>query len=726
MDTPPRPRNPIAHTPNNGGDYHDLAEHLTEVANLAREFAGKFDAAEYGDAAGQWHDLGKYHPEFQQYLFDAHAGKRRRSIDHKAAGVTVAAEYCQFLAGPLQGHHGGLRNVSELKGWLREMGERGRVPLALDLAREALGRFEPDSSLPLPESITTRHQVEFLVRMLFSALVDADFLDTEAHFQGEQARRRGGYPAIGTLWDELQRDQERLTGQSDDPVNSVRHRVYKDCLVAAEQPPGFFRLTVPTGGGKTRSGLAFALRHAEMYDLDRVIVAVPYLSITDQTAATYREIFSDPRSVLEHHSGAEWQSAGEEGSPEETWARLAAENWDAPLIVTTTVQLFESLFARSTSRCRKLHNIARSVIILDEAQTLPETLLTPTLDVLSELVRAYSATVVLSTATQPAFDQREGFGGLPDLREIVTDPESHFAALRRVEYEWDDDPKSWDEIADLMREQRQAMTIVNTRADALELMEALSDDDPLHLSTLLCGAHRRDVLDEVKRRLDANEPCLLVATQVVEAGVDIDFPFVLRALGPLDRIVQAAGRCNREGKLERGRVIIFRTEEGRTPPGAYSTGTGVAEMLLAETGINLHAPELYQRYFKGLYQRVNLDNKQIQDQRQHYNFEEVARRYRYIADDGLPVVVPYERTLPDGTVLDRALGDLQDKRGNPRDLWRKLQPFLLNIRRWDLEQLERQALVVPVTESLYRWTGKYDKDLGIGRRLPNPESLVVG
>lgn len=721
-----QPREPIAHTRNDLGAYHDLREHLTSVARLAGKFAGKFGATELGHWAGIWHDLGKCHPEFQQYLLDAEAGSRRPGPDHKAAGVRMAAQYCEALAAPLQGHHGGMRDLAELKAWVREHITQERNTQAIQAARQLIEELEPATPLTLPDRITTRLQAEVFVRMLFSALVDADFLDTEQHFDSDRHAVRGGYPALTQLWDELQADQERLRDEADGEVNRVRHQVYIDCLRAAEQAPGLFRLTVPTGGGKTRSGLAFALRHATLHGHDRIIVAVPYTSITDQTAAAYRQIFSDQRAVLEHHSAAEWQSRpADEGSPEETWARLASENWDAPLIVTTTVQLFESLFARSTSKCRKLHNIARSVIILDEAQTLPEGLLRPTLDMLNELVRSYGVTVVLSTATQPALDQLEGFGGLVGVREIVPEPARLFEALRRVEYTWEDEPRSWDEVAEMVRANRQAMAIVNTRADAIALVEALDGAEPLHLSTLLCGAHRQDVLAEVRRRLEAGEPCLLIATQVVEAGVDIDFPVVLRAFGPLDRIVQAAGRCNREGKLERGRVIIFRAEEGSSPPGAYRTGIGVAELLFAHGETDLHDPALYRRYFELLYQRVNPDEKQIQAERESLNYEAVARKYRLIEDDGVAVIVRYQEQLPDGTPVDTLISDLMNGRGNPRELWRRIQPFLLAVRRREIERLEREALVAPVTESLYQWTGAYDPVLGIGRSERDPDALVL-
>jgi CRISPR-associated endonuclease/helicase Cas3 len=391
--------------------------------------------------------------------------------------------------------------------------------------------------------------------------------------------------------------------------------------------------------------MAFALKHALVHGLDRVIVAIPYTSIIEQTADVYRNIFGET-SVLEHHSAV---ITGHDGcdplSYQDVWSRLASENWDAPIVVTTTVQLFESLFAHRPSACRKLHNIARSVLVLDEVQTLPPQLLTPILDVLQDLVEHYSVSVVLCTATQPALQDGPYLKGLSNIREIVPDPPRYFAALRRVHYTLPaaDERWDWERVAVEMRNTAQCLAIVNTKPDALQLLDALNDSTALHRSTLLCGAHRRDVLHEIRRRLDIGEPCRLIATQVVEAGVDLDFPLVLRAIGPLDRIVQAAGRCNREGRLASGRVVVFWPAEGKVPPGAYRTGTDTAISLLSRPQVDLHDPTLYRTYFELLYQAVETDVKGIQNLRQALDYPEVAQRFRLIEDDTAAVVVRYKR-----------------------------------------------------------------------------------
>jgi len=525
----------------------------------------------------------------------------------------------------------------------------------------------------------------------------------------------------------LTQDRQRESGRGDDIVSRVRHAVYVDCVQAGQRAPGFFRLTVPTGGGKTLSGLAFALQHAVEHDLDRVIVAIPYTSITDQTAAAYRSVFGSEGAVLEHHSAMRREES-DEGSRTDAWNRLAAENWDAPIVVTTTVQLFESLLGRTTSSCRKLHNIARSVIILDEAQTLPERLLDPILDVLRELVAHYSVSVVISTATQPAFDATDLFRGLPDMREIITEPERHFQSLRRVSYDWTgarDGPWTWEQAADEMRTSPQALAIVNTKKDALALLDALDDPDARHLSTLLCGAHRRDVLDEIKRRLKDEEPCRVVATQVVEAGVDLDFPLVLRAVGPLDRIVQAAGRCNREGKLAQGRVVIFEPADGGLPRGAYQRGTELAAMMLSDANVDLHDPAVYGRYFRMLYGGVDLDARKIQAKRNQLDYEQVAQHFRLIDRDAGSVIVNYWEVLPGGKRVATAISELRNGWGSPRVLLRALKPLIVSVYSRELRGFASSGLAVEIIPDVYEWIGGYDSVRGLQAGRISPDLLVV-
>ncbi|NJO20236.1 MAG: CRISPR-associated helicase Cas3', partial [Spirulinaceae cyanobacterium RM2_2_10] len=572
------PSAPIAHTPPKGTDrWHDLGEHLREVGELAAQFARFLGAEQLGRYAGLWHDLGKYHPDFQTYLHRCHAvaqgpgGSTPKSVPHAIHGAKWAAIQFQPLSPLIYGHHSGLPAFSELSTKLQGRDEQAvevAYQLSLECARQAGINLDANADSLKREMACVQHDPlasELFLRLLFSCLVDADFLDTEEHFEQQKAQQRRVSVSLAQLKAALVESQTQLMvglKQPDAPVNRVRAEVYEHCQRAATLAPGVFRLCVPTGGGKTRSSLAFALNHAVARDRRRVIVAVPYTSIIEQTVKVYREIFQalGEEAVLEHHS-AVWNdrpSDRDQGDRQEdarqafARARLIAQNWDAPLIVTTTVQLFDSLFANRPSRCRKLHNLVNSVIVLDEVQTLPIGLLDPILSVLRELVERYGVTVVLCTATQPALEVDNAYlQGFPpgSVRDIVplAKAREHFRQLQRVEYEIVPQPWSWDDlVADLVsRESDRALIVLNTRRDALAVLQALEAADwprehLRHLSTLLCGQHRAEVLQEVRQRLRDDAPCVLVSTQVVEAGVDLDFPLVYRAVGPLDRIVQAA------------------------------------------------------------------------------------------------------------------------------------------------------------------------------------------
>ncbi len=728
-----------AHSKNDAGKRHDLVEHLMSVAEQARAFAAPFGGGDLAYWAGVWHDLGKFNPEFQAYLLACETRTKGgpKGPDHKRAGTMVALEQAQPLGLLIKGHHGGLPAMQDLPGWVKEPSAQGAVADARVRARAVLGaRLDPPSPPVPPAWVTDQLSTEFFLRMTFSALVDADCLDTEAHFNPDRTGVRAGTPDLAPLWAELDAAQQDMLSKADDtPVNRVRREVYEACLSAAEQEPGFFRLTVPTGGGKTRSGLAFALQHALAHKRERVIVAIPYTSIIEQTASVYRDIFDEARAILEHHSAIGGREAEDDApvTPEAQWARLATENWDAPIVVTTTVQLFESLLGNRTSACRKLHRLARSVIVLDEVQTLPPHLLKPTLDVLRRLVANYGVSVVLCTATQPALDEAADFAGLPGIREIVPNAPQHFAALRRVRYEWPCLTARWDwaRVADELRAAPQALAILNTKADALALLAALDDPAALHLSTLLCGAHRRAVLAEVRRRLDAGEPCVLVATQVVEAGVDLDFPTVLRALGPLDRIVQAAGRCNREGKQAAGRVVVFAPEEEHQPPGAYRIGTDVTKIVLraAAGDPDLDDPVTYTNYFRSYYGGNDLDRAQVQQARQAFDYPEVAHRYRLIDDDAASVVMRYRGGADGGhngaANVDALLAALRARPERSRGLMRQLQPYIIGVRQRLLDRYVREGLALEVLPGLWEWHGKYDEVRGIGNGEPDVVGLVV-
>lgn len=715
-----------AHTPNDKGYWHELPDHLRGTATLAEEFAAAFDAGELARYIGLWHDLGKFNPKFQAYLAecarDPHPEHKRRGPDHKAAGAHLAMPYLGALAMLIQGHHGGLHDPTSFKTWLDEKFD-SVAEAALREARATIPDLEPAAPLALPsftkDKDNGRIAFELFARILFSALTDADFLDTERHFNVKKAKRRESKTSIATLWQRLEQSQASISGQGGDTVSRVRHEIYQACLDAAEQRQGFFRLTVPTGGGKTRSAMGFALKHALKHDLRRVIVAVPFTTITEQTARTYRSIFAPDANedaapvVLEHHSGANDEHDDDEGEFHESqeWSRLAAENWEAPIIVTTTVQLFESLFAKGTSRCRKLHRLARSVIILDEAQALPSHLLQPILSVLTELCAHYHTSVVISTATQPAFDSIPGFAEL-DAQEIVPAPKRYFTILKRVNYEWQiDTPTDWPTVAQTMNQERQALTVVNTKKHALELFDALGEG-ALHLSTLLCGAHRRRTVAEVRRRLKGGAECRLVSTQVIEAGVDLDFPMVMRAIGPLSSIVQAAGRCNREGKLGAGRVIIFRPEENTMPPGAYYTAAKITNVLQRLGDLDeLDDPATSANYFKLLFEAVELDREGIQTLRQNFAYPEVAKRFKMIEDDTESVVITDYGSESEQREVRQWLDLL--KRGVPyaRALLRKLQPYTVAIRKREAEKLA--AHIEQLLPGIGIWLGDYDEVSGL-------------
>lgn len=727
-----------AHTPREGDTiWHGLDPHLLSVARIASRFAEAFQGSNMAYLAGLWHDLGKVNPKFQTYLVSCQQDVPGPKVPHAIWGAAWAYHLLykrldrddgwQELALCILGHHAGLLAPGEasnrLDRWWQENQEAREL---VHQAAQLLPIREPEQPPP------SECRRELWLRMLFSALVDADYLDTEQHFKPGLATIRGEWARPVDLWSVFRPDHLRLmwAGRGRGRVNRVRRRVYWDCVMAAKKPPGVFRLTVPTGGGKTRAGLAFALRHAVEYPrhaFRRVIVALPYTSIIDQTAAAYRQIFGD-RLVLEHHSQADLPDA-EAQDAAHIGLRLAEENWDHPLVVTTTVQLLESLFSNKPGRCRKLHNIAHSIIILDEVQTLPPELLAPTLDVLRSLVNDYGVTLVLSTATQPAFDQTPyltAFDGLK-IEEIVPRPERYFLDphMMRVEYQPVRQFQDLDQLADELcqSEASQCMVILNTRKHAMTLHEKLSGrvKGLYHLSTLLCGTHRKRVLSEIGSRLSLStpEPVVLVSTQVVEAGVDLDFPVVYRAMGPLDRIVQAAGRCNREGRRpSKGQVTIFDWPDNASPSGSYKIGLADAKILLGRNDPEcLHDPALHTEYFQWLFRDVDTDKRGIQPYRRDMNYPEVAKRYRLI-EETVAVVIP---AYDNGEGERRLQAHL---RAPSRDSWRHLLPYVVNLRQRDLQKWA--SCLEQVTESLYRWNGPYDDKThrGIVADVYDPADLI--
>jgi CRISPR-associated endonuclease/helicase Cas3 len=693
-----------------------LLDHAGGVAHGASSHAAAFGSSVFGEWLGWWHDAGKSAPDVQTYLRGD--TDLKRGPDHSSAGMIEAITLGELwpLAFIIGGHHGGLMDANRLRERVQKKQKEDRVTEALKEYRALLGNRAPDlSKLRPPAWVSTPHAAEFWLRLLHSALVDADCLDSEAFSSPERFAKRERVARIEPLFEALITSQQCLIEGSAGDVNKVRAEIYGSCLETALLPTGVFSLTVPTGGGKTLSSMAFALRHAITHKLRRVIVALPYTSIIEQNADVYRRLFAEvnPDAVLEHHSAAASSETPGEADDREERDRLAGETWDAPIIVTTTVQLLESLFANRNSRLRKLHRIVRSVIVLDEVQTLPPELLRPTLDVLRHLVDAYGVTILLCTATPPALVSREGFEGFDEVTEIIQEPESLFRRLARVTYEVKEDPWSWERVALEMQSSEQVLAILNTKKDAASLLAALGEDrSVLYLSTQLCGAHRRAILAEVQSRLRGGNPVRLVSTQVVEAGVDIDFPLVLRAVGPFDRIVQAAGRCNREGRLGNrgGRVVVFRPADGgKLPPGAYAAGAGVTEAMLAERGVfDFDDPASALTYFERLYARRELDRERIQDLRKRLLFEQTAAAYRLIDDEAVPVVVAYPAAGLQAR--DRAhLLDRIERQGQAFSSdFRSLQPYLVNLRQHAHSDAVARGFCREVAPGVWEWVGRYD------------------
>jgi len=553
-------------------ELHSLDEHLTKVAALAEQFAAGFGSGDWARCAGIWHDLGKYSEEFQHYIktasgynSEAHiendVNTQIGKVNHSDAGAQYAVDqfgvHGRVLAYLIAGHHAGLPDWYKLDapgGALQsrlESTQNLTNALAGDITGAILKQQKPTS----PISPGGSAGFALWVRMLFSALVDADFLDTESFMDETKSVARSGYPAFKTLLPDLDKHMAALTAKAEPTdVNQLRSEILQQCRQSGSQPPGLFSLTVPTGGGKTLASMAFALEHAKAHQHRRVIYVIPYTSIIEQTANVFRQIF--PNAVIEHHSNLD----ADEATKETSASRLATENWDAPIIITTNVQFFESLFAARTSRCRKLHNIANSIVVLDEAQLLPPEFLQPILNVINLLSDHYGVTFVLSTATQPALNSRtDNFGtpllkGLENVREIMADPDSLYRQLDRVQVTMPEDfnaSQSWEEIAEQLQQHDSVLAIVGTRAGASEL-HALMPRGAYHLSGLMCGQHRSDVIAKITAALKTGQkkPLRVISTQLVEAGVDLDFPVVYRAMAGLDSIAQAAGRCNREGRLQ--------------------------------------------------------------------------------------------------------------------------------------------------------------------------------
>lgn len=714
-----------------------LQAHLEETAVLAGAFASRFKLENTAKLAAKVHDFGKFSKEFQDYLresagdteeSDENRSSRSRGPDHSTAGAKFLAENFpqnhlgRLLAYTVAGHHAGLPNgISAGSASLEYRITHKEIKAWEKAARENL----PADFFEIPNTDLIKHEIlsiarnsknpklslAFLVRMVFSCIVDADFLATEKFMNPGKSESRERLFA-----ETLLQLNQRLTAylrrfdNATSPLGTIRNEIRSDCLAAAELPPGAFRLTVPTGGGKTLSSLAFALKHAQKYGLERVIYVIPFTSIIEQNAEVFRNALGED-AILEHHCNVEIEES------ETTQSKLATENWDAPIIVTTNVQFFESLFSHKTSRSRKLHNIAKSVIILDEAQTLPIEFLRPCLQALDELVQNYGTSVVLCTATQPAIEYSEekfkdGFrGNAHGIRDIVAAGRNLHERLKRVSVKKLETALENNELAQKLAQERQVLAIVNTRDNARELFESLRSAVPadeqgnvFHLSASMCAEHRNCILNTIRKKLSEGEVCRVVSTQLIEAGVDIDFPCVYRAQAGIDSIAQAAGRCNREGKIPNGgRVFIFETK--KLPPAGFlltASNCGKEVLALDEYGNDPLSEESVEKYFSlmywlrgneldkhGILQKMAPDSEML-----GFRFRDAGEAFQLIEDNTGTVIIPFGKT---GWELCEELRETFNP-ADRRKLSRKLQRYAVSIPQNRFEEALRNGQIQIVHE----------------------------
>lgn len=701
--------------------------HCKGVAELACAFAGKFGMGSWGYAMGLLHDKGKERTAFQQYICRAN-NLPVTSVEsygehyHAFVGGLLATEFMgksvlNLLSNQIISHHTGLHDYVDAE---RIMNEK-KIPEEINKADIVLNI--PQLKKELEESPFSKSKVGWkhfhhLSRMLFSCLVDADRLDTERFMDIESWKKRGRLTTIADLLPELEEYLHKL--QSDAPdteVNRIREKVQMQCIKASSREKGFYSLTVPTGGGKTLSSLLWAMKHAVKHEMDRVIIAIPYTSIIVQTAGLLKEIFGE-ENVLEHHSNFNPDEIKDEDVREKT--KLATENWDYPIVVTTNVQLFESMFSHRPSDCRKLHNIVNSVLILDEVQSLPTDFLRPIVDALKAYRKIFGVSVLFTTASQPVLggmikgaNPTADFEGIDSITEIIPSEFVLHDKLRRVTLEVDSAGRTYDEIASKVASYDKVLCIVNTRKDAKELYDRLPDEGvKLHLSRMMCPAHVSKTIHEIKVLLkDESQPIVrVIATQLVEAGVDIDFPVVFRQETGLDSILQAAGRCNREGRNAVGVTFVFSlAAEKRIPFGTMAAANNARMNLPADS--DWFAPSVMEKYFQQLYSRKNtFDAKDIK----HYLykpdelcFETASNEFKLIEDDSMNIIVNWESSM-------ELVKKLKES-GCTYPLMKQLSRFTVGVHRSDFDRLVSYGVIEEVLEGIYVLAdgNQYDRATGL-------------
>ncbi len=678
----------LAHISGDGKREQSLIDHLKGTSRLAGQFAAEFGFRDWGECCGLLHDIGKYSEKFQERLRGSAV-----KVDHATAGARVCEEQGGFygaLGYCIAGHHAGLSDTGGTSDEGTCASYCGRMKKRL----EEYGAYRREVAVPalrtpffaMTNPETAGFTMSFFIRMLYSCLVDADYLDTERFMQNGESGRDAG-ESLPVLWDRLRlRIGKWLENTEEDTINGRRSEILRHCIQMGDQEPGIFRMTAPTGAGKTVASLAFALRHAVKHDRKRIVYVVPYTSIIEQNAAVFRDILGE-KNVLEHHSGVEYEDEEELRA-----MQLAAENWDKPVVVTTNVQFFESLFSNKSSKCRKLHNLANSVILLDEVQMLPNDYLKPCVAALEELATHYNASVVLCTATQPALTNL--FSTAKTVRELCPRREEQFAFFQRAQI-CKLGTLSQEELATRLCRERQALCILNTRKETRRLYEALQGEGVYHLSTLMYPLHRKRVLEEIRCRLAEDGKCLVISTSLVEAGVDLDFQSVYRQLAGIDSVIQAAGRCNREGtrSKEESFTYVFQLEDAGKVPG-QDQQIDVARLVMREYE-DMASLSAVEGYFRQLYdiRGEGLDKKQILKQCEAggFVFAQIAKQFKLIEQETKTIFIAKE----DGA--QALLQELRQKEAS-RQRMRRAGQYSVEVYQNLFERLKGAGMLRPVAE----------------------------
>lgn len=701
-----------------------LKDHLFGVSRLAENFASEFGEMTIGKIVGLYHDIGKYSKEFQKYIRSEH----KMRVDHSTAGAyelyKIKNQVNRISAFCIAGHHGGLMNIgrSTIPDETTFFGRINKNIPNYDAYKQEI-EIPPANGISNLLSVIVKNDsfaFMFYTRMVFSCLVDADFLDTETFMLGGK-NNRGGFSEVAllkkVLGDYIEKNflNEKKV-RYNDPINQRRRTILNECINNGDQfTENLLSLTVPTGGGKTISSMAFALHNAVKNGRKRIIYVIPYMSIIEQTAKIFADIFGS-ENVIEHHSGAEY-----EDTEKENIKRLATENWDAPIIVTTNIQFFESLFSNRTSKCRKLHNIANSVIILDEAQMIPTEFLKPCVATINELTKHYNCTAVLCTATQPSLEKL--FEG-QKMKEICSNVEENYNFFRRAEIKVLEEKITADELVEQLKENRQVMCIVNKKKTARKIFENLKDEKNIfYLSTNLCPVHRTQILTQIKKCLEENQDCRVVSTSLVETGVDLDFPCVYRETAGLDSIIQAAGRCNREGKCQATESLTYVFKL------AYEKILSRQNLRVSATNLvcekyftEIDSPAAIKFYFDYLHKLAgnNLDKKEILETLcKQWKFKDIAEKFKLIEEDTKAVLIPYDETARE--IAQKFLsGEVS------RALLRKAGKYIVNVYGETFKEMLAAQKITIIDESLALLSdvNLYDKNTGLNPKIESGMEVI--